>query len=527
VRGNDYAEGDVVACFRYDWGNRTLITNEMLAEMVKDGIIPKNITHLKISEHGWTRNDGLSDISPLAELTELVWLDLEGNVIEDLTPLAGLTKLRRLDLDHNPPINDITPLAGLVNMVELDMRNTRISDITPLANMTKLEELDIRATDVRDYTPILGHKKLWNLELGGLSLNHSFPLPNRLPRIDLSPLAELESLTHLNLRRGAGVVDLATISGLTNLTHLNMHRSGLTNISPLATLTNLEYLDLSRNGITDVSALAGMTKLTELRIGGNWLNDPTPLINLKGVTSLTINSSNSSVANVAKLRETIAAMTWCTIHHNVQLVNFCEGCHVHWTRCECDHLMGAICEDCGVLDGYIVLNRRKICTKTTTRFDFTTLGVSNSVHTSLTDVSFAKLSRLENLTHLNLFITNVNDLTPLAGLTKLEDVTMRNLSETAVQNLDVLEGLTNIKHFRIGLSSRTRGNGKAFETIGKFENLETLWLESFGIHEFDDLTPLQNLTKLQRVTLAHSERTAEAKLRDALPGVTIATGFRA
>jgi internalin A len=324
-------EGFIVACYRGWSVNTPQINNEKLAEMVADGTIPKNITHLKISDFGWIN---LSDISPLAELTELVWLDLESNRITDISPLAGLTKLERLDLDFNFPVwvdskgMDISPLANLTNMIELDIRWNGITDLTPIASMTRLEELDIRNNSFTDLTPLVGLNHLWNLEIGR---NGS------LENVNLEVLTELPSLTHLNLERSHNI-DLTRLEGLTNLTHLNLHRSSITDITPLSKLTNLTYLDLSRNeindiapltgltnlthldlsrnGINDLAPLAGLTNLTKLILWSNQINDPTPLINLTNLTELDLRINS---LNAEKLKETIEAMPWCEILHLINL----------------------------------------------------------------------------------------------------------------------------------------------------------------------------------------------------------------
>ena len=62
----------------------------------------------------------VSDLSPVATLTELRRLDLRVNAIQDLSPVATLTELRRLDLRVNA-IQDLSPVATLTELQRLDL----------------------------------------------------------------------------------------------------------------------------------------------------------------------------------------------------------------------------------------------------------------------------------------------------------------------------------------------------------------------------------------------------------------------
>ncbi len=59
-------------------------------------------------------------------------LTLKDRGLTDLTPLADLTTLKSLDLAGNP-IADVTPLAGLENLARLDVSRTTLADLAPLA----------------------------------------------------------------------------------------------------------------------------------------------------------------------------------------------------------------------------------------------------------------------------------------------------------------------------------------------------------------------------------------------------------
>ena len=84
-----------------------------------------NVTKLNI------QSKGITDISVLAQCTDLTWLNLNNNKISDLTPLSGLTSLTSLFLNHNS-ITNIQPLAGLKNLTTLQLQDNAITDWSPV-----------------------------------------------------------------------------------------------------------------------------------------------------------------------------------------------------------------------------------------------------------------------------------------------------------------------------------------------------------------------------------------------------------
>jgi|GEM_PF-283454 len=164
-----------------DFSNKG-ITNEKLAAMVADGTIPKNVTGLNLSQNT------ISNISPLAGLTNLTDLDLSNNEVEtgmfelsgisDLSPLSKLIKLKKLDLSYSH-IGDITPLKGLTNLTWLNLSWNQLGkkvedenwnidyifDITPLKGLTNLTWLNLAHTNTKDISPLKGLTKLEYLDL--------------------------------------------------------------------------------------------------------------------------------------------------------------------------------------------------------------------------------------------------------------------------------------------------------------------------------------------------------------------------
>jgi hypothetical protein len=135
------------------------ITSEQLAEMIETGRIRKDVVKLSLA------NNQITDLSPLAELTNLRELFLNNNQISDLMPLAGLTNLQSLNLYDNQII-DISPLANLTNLGgpfgALGLSGNQISDLSPLSGLTKLHWLMMYDNNISDLTPL---ESLTNLNL--------------------------------------------------------------------------------------------------------------------------------------------------------------------------------------------------------------------------------------------------------------------------------------------------------------------------------------------------------------------------
>jgi Leucine-rich repeat (LRR) protein len=69
-------------------------------------------------------------------------------------PLAALTALQYLHLDGNQ-IGDVGPLAALTNIQALDLRNNRITDVSPLSKLTAWAELYLDRNQIADVKPLV------------------------------------------------------------------------------------------------------------------------------------------------------------------------------------------------------------------------------------------------------------------------------------------------------------------------------------------------------------------------------------
>ena len=75
-----------------------------------------------------------------ADLDKVTHLSGTNKEISDLTPLARLTNLKTLHLQNNK-IADLRPLAELKQLEDLILQDNQITNLSPLAELTNLKRL--------------------------------------------------------------------------------------------------------------------------------------------------------------------------------------------------------------------------------------------------------------------------------------------------------------------------------------------------------------------------------------------------
>ena len=149
------------------------------------------ITEIQASDRGIHSLDGLQDC------VSLIRLGIRGNAVTDLGPLAGLTQLTDLDASSNA-ISNLQPLADKGRMMNLLLDDNAIHDIGPLQALESLNVLRLNGNQITDIAPVAGCFRL----------NHLFMAYNQIA--DLAPLTGLVYLANLDLA-GNAIVDLAPL----------------------------------------------------------------------------------------------------------------------------------------------------------------------------------------------------------------------------------------------------------------------------------------------------------------------------
>lgn len=180
----------------------------------------KNLKLLHLNSGSEERNFyELTDLSPLAVLTNLQWLDIFNTQVADLSPLERLKNLQTLDIS-NTRVADLSPLTGLNNLQMLNISGTQVTDLFSLANLPNLQLL------------LLSDSQIANLE----------------------PLAKLDCLQVLSIRN-TQVTDLSPLSRLISLKKLQASETQVSDLSPLAGLINLQKLLIFNTRVKDLYPL--------------------------------------------------------------------------------------------------------------------------------------------------------------------------------------------------------------------------------------------------------------------------------
>jgi Leucine-rich repeat (LRR) protein len=149
----------------------------------------------------------ISDISALAALEHLHFVELSYTQVDDLTPLQGAATERHFGLfmeGVNPSVFpelpklvqlfqgranlvDIAHIKGCKNLITLDLKYNQIQDISPIGALYNLKVLELEDNQVQDTRPLKELKLLNYLNLENNQIQ------------DVRPLAQLEKLETVKL----------------------------------------------------------------------------------------------------------------------------------------------------------------------------------------------------------------------------------------------------------------------------------------------------------------------------------------
>ncbi len=433
----------------------------------------------KTTELNVAGDEKITNLNPLAELSELRILDCSNTKVSDINPIRNLNKIKELNISGTN-VTDISNLkyANVVQNFRAD--NTKIKDISAVAFFKDLNSLSLANTDVNDITPISSCVNLTNLNLSGTQIS------------DLTPLADLLKLYDLDISN-TSVENVASLQSLVNLHFLNIEGTKITDLSPLSALEKLNEINFSNTQVADLMPLSHMSRLSKVYCDNSLVD--------KKMTE-TFMSSNP---NVLVIYETKALELWWNA-----LPSF-------WKDLLTDQAMTNKRPSKEELHSIINIRNLKI-----NHFIQDAEPISRLTNIEFLDISDSKIDDLSplyglhNLKSLNIRNTVISDLTSLSNLENLKEL---NIENTKVKSLQPLHNLSNILKIYadgsevnrdevIALKKKQRQVSVVYQTDDLrlwWGNLDLAWREIFNSHMLCDSNPtaeqLQSIIDIEEVVV--------------------------
>ncbi|MBK9030643.1 MAG: hypothetical protein IPL61_04770 [Myxococcales bacterium] len=208
--------------------------------------------------------------------TQLRDVYLDGNAgIADLGPLASATGATRVRFAARSKatgyVTDLSPLAGMTNLQVVSAEHQSVSDLSALAGKAQLANIYFTNNELTDLGPLAGATQLRDVYLDG-----------NAGIADLGPLASATGATRVRVNarsKATGfITDLAPLASMTALQVLSVDRQAISDITLLAGQPTLRQVFVVENEITDLSPLAGACYLTDLRTQLNPYACPDPTV---------------------------------------------------------------------------------------------------------------------------------------------------------------------------------------------------------------------------------------------------------
>lgn len=441
--------------------------------------------------------------------------------------LKQITKITDVNVSDNSDITNVNPLAELSELRSLNCSNTKVSDISPIRNLNKIKDLNISNTAINDISNLKYANGIQNLKADNVDIN------------DISIVVFFKDLTNLSLSN-TYVSDATPLVGCKSLSSLDLSHTKIDSLTALKDLDKLHNLNVSNNNITDLEPLRNLVNLNFLSIDSTEVSDLSPL---QGLTRLNeINCSNTKVANLDPLKDLLylnkiycdnslvtkeIASDFMKTRSNVLVINETRSLELWWEQLPSFWKTLLSTQNNTTIkpnkeELHSIINMKSLKLNDIIQeiepigrlTNLETLDLSNSMIDDLTP-----LYALHNLKYLNLENTKVSDLSPLTSNSELRHI---NIDKTKVTSLEPLYDLKNITMILAENSDITsedvyqmKKRQRQVTIIYQTEelrlwwaNLSSSWKEVFNNYVQCDLNPsaeqLQSIVDLEEIEIDHS-----------------------
>ena len=346
--------------------------------------------------------------------------------------LQQIVKTTEVNVAGDENITNLDPLAELTELRSLNCSETKVSDINPIRNLNKIKELNISKTKITDisnlkYANVVQEFKADDVKISDISVVAFFRDLNTLSLAntnvsDINSLARCVNLSNLNLS-GTQITDLSPLTNLLNLYDLDISNTPVTNIEPLHDLVNLHFLNVEGTKITDLSPIKNLDKLNEINFSNTQVSDLMPLSHMSRLSKIYCDNS---------LVDKKMADTFMASNPNVLVIYETKALELWWNA------LPSFWKD--------LLTDQAMTSKKPTKEELhSIINIRNlKINHFIQDAD--PISRLTNIEFLDLSDSKIDDLSPLYGLHNLKSLNVKN---TIISDLASLSNLKNLKELNI------------------------------------------------------------------------------
>jgi internalin A len=255
--------------------------DDTIANILENGMGDNNNTN----QYSFRFSNGtywnMNDLTYFLADTSIKSLHLYRGTFSDLSPLAELTELEELEISGNNYITDISPIGSLVNLKKLTLFNEAYKvSIEALSSLVNLKYLQLAYND-RYYRELLPLRQLEELRLlNALSVV-----------LDATYIAQLSSLKGLAYTGGGdpeGIINIEQFKNLVNLEWLYICSNNNLDLSWITYLHKLNKLDFIGCTINDISPLLELPNLVRVEFRDARIEDITPLLESTSIKRVNI-----------------------------------------------------------------------------------------------------------------------------------------------------------------------------------------------------------------------------------------------
>ncbi|CBY76756.1 TPA: InlB B-repeat-containing protein [Listeria monocytogenes] len=466
-----------------------------------------------------TGSDDVTQKVTQTALDKVTTLTATSSGISNLTGVDLLTNVINVSVSGNQ-ITDISPLTNLPNLVTLNVSNNQLDNITLSAenNLPKLTTITstgnnlvtINIQDLPKFQTLTcdaaGTKMLSELTLRNLPKLYSavtsggngvvFQSSPNLTKVTLENLAVLSNGIYLTQ---CGITDLI-IKDIPFITNIQINRNQLTTLEKLENLPAVKTLQASTNKIAEFENMQTLPNLTSLYLSENSL------------TELIMDQATAEKFPKLSLLEIMAnSLTKIDIQKQPQLQSI--YCDTGYSSKITEVTLKSLPRLTSLSNSGIGINL--VRSSLLKKVYLEDLSLSSSVN--VTDCGLEELV-IRNLPKLTFISAYTNQLTTLEGLENLPTVSEINVSSNKITELENMHSLPNLKKLTIS-SNKLTSLVMNQETSEKWPNLENIYLTQNELTKFD----VQNQPKLKTIAFnSNYSQLTEATLKN-LPQLTAAS----